>query len=146
VSLQEAADFQLIPGDGFERRIAFKFSKGGGSMDKSKMVELVQRQLEAYNARDVLKFSECYHDSVIGIKLPDENTLFNGKAELHSIYKKIFDSTPNLNCQLLGRHIMEKSVIDIELVTGLPNYPDGLRATAVYFFADEKISRIWFAV
>lgn len=106
--------------------------------------QLVERQLAAYNARDIDAFCSCFHPTVTVINLVSNKKSCEGIQQFREIYQKLFSSTPKLHCELVSRIVLDEAIIDEEIVTGLPNYSDGLHAVAIYSFADCLINRVWF--
>jgi hypothetical protein len=77
-----------------------------------------QRQLDAYNDRDLDRFVREYADDVVVYRLPD------------------------LHAKLVNRMVFGNKVIDQELVTGVPNAP--LEVAAIYEVTEKGISKVWF--
>lgn len=102
--------------------------------------ELVQRQLNAYNFRNIDAFLATYADDVEVYNYP--NTLkYKGKEQMRKIYATLFDETPNLHCELVGRITQGTVVIDKEKVQFGKN---SVEATAIYHIENRKISKVYF--
>ncbi|WNM18676.1 amidohydrolase family protein [Flavobacterium capsici] len=102
--------------------------------------ELVQRQLNAYNYRNIDAFLDTYADDVEVYDYP--NTLqFKGKEEMRKIYATMFDNTPNLHCELVGRITQGNIVIDKEHVQFGKKSIEG---TAIYHVENGKIKKVYF--
>ena len=108
-------------------------------------LELVQKQLEAYNAFDLEKFCACYHQEIIAKKLPEAKILIQGMESFKSTYQKLFLTHPQQNCVLKSRILINDVVIDEEFISGRSNKPEGLHAVAIYGFRDGLIDRVWFS-
>ncbi len=109
----------------------------------SKAAEAVaQKQLEAYNARDLKAFLACYADTVKVYNFPDE-LIMNGKAAMRQGYQRLFDNTPELNCELVNRISIGNKVIDREKVSGIGGGKP-LNAVAIYFVKDDLIYEVYF--
>jgi len=79
---------------------------------------IVQKQVEAYNSRDIEKFLAC-HDANIKLYNFAETTPYaTGHSALKQIYGEVFNTSPNLNAKIMNRIVMGNTVIDHELVTG----------------------------
>lgn len=104
--------------------------------------QLVQRQLDAYNARDVAQFAATYAADVELLGFPAK-LRSEGRQQLEASYKKFFDSAPQLHCDIVNRTILGNKVIDHERVTGMP---DGqtLETVAVYEVENGLIRRVTF--
>nr|MBP9222064.1 amidohydrolase family protein [Chitinophagales bacterium] len=101
---------------------------------------LAQRQLNAYNCRNIDAFLEPYADDVEIYNYPDK-FLYKGKEEMRKTYSKMFEETPNLHCELLGRIVQGNVVIDKERV----QFNDKIiEAVAIYHIENNKIKRVYF--
>ena len=102
--------------------------------------DLAQRQLNAYNFRNIEAFLEPYADDVEVYTYPDK-LVFNGKETMRKNYSKMFENTPNLHCELLGRIVQGNIVIDKERVQFGEKI---IEATAIYHIENNKISKVYF--
>ncbi len=104
--------------------------------------DLVQKQLNAYNARNIDAFLEPYADDVKIYNFP--NTLKStGKDTIRPTYENMFKKYPDLHCELVNRIINGDTIIDHERITfnkGEPTY----EATAIYKIKKGKISKVYF--
>jgi len=100
---------------------------------------IVQRQLDAYNARDVDALLATYAEDVQQFEYPD-TLLCNGAAALRERMTARL-SDPLLHARLINRITMGQTVIDHEEVTR--TFPDGvgkIELVAIYEVRDGKIS------
>ncbi|KIY99579.1 hypothetical protein MNEG_8383 [Monoraphidium neglectum] len=102
-------------------------------------VNVVQRQLEAYNARDLEAFMAVMADDVVALDTETGAVIASSSAELRPRYAKRFE-TP-VHCELIGRLACGDTVVDRERITGLPG---GAAADcmAVYTVKGGKIQRM----
>jgi imidazolonepropionase-like amidohydrolase len=101
---------------------------------------LAQRQLNAYNCRNIEAFLESYADDVEIYTYPDK-LQSKGKDEMRKSYAKMFDNTPALHCELLGRIVQGNIVIDKERV----KFGSGMiEAVAIYHIENNKIKKVYF--
>ena len=101
---------------------------------------LAQRQLNAYNARNIEAFLEPYADDVEIYTFPDK-LMLKGKDLMRTSYASMFKSTPNLHCKLENRIVQGNIVIDEERV----QFGDRiLEATAIYHIENGKIQKVYF--
>jgi hypothetical protein len=102
--------------------------------------QLVQRQLNAYNARDIDAFLDTYS---VDVEIYDAgNTLImKGTEQMRPRYSQLFEGAPNLHCEIQGRIVINNKVIDREHVRVNDRYLD---AVAVYEVVDGKISKVHF--
>jgi len=104
---------------------------------------LVQRQLEAYNARDAGAFAACFSTGVRCQRHPDEPAFLVGRAALHDYYARERFVHEGLHAQLVHRIELGARVLDHERVVGLPGGPR--EVVAIYEQgADGLIGRVWF--
>ena len=104
---------------------------------------VVQRQLEAYNARDIDALMATYADDVLVYEHP-VTLLASGAAQLRE-RQTVRLQEPNLNAHLVNRIVAGDLVIDFEIVTR--TFPEGtgrLEMVAMYEVDAGKIARAWF--
>lgn len=102
--------------------------------------DLAQRQLNAYNLRNIDAFLEPYADDVEVYNYPD-TLLFKGKETMRTGYSQMFDNTPNLHCELVGRISQGNVVMDKERVQ---MGDDIVEAIAIYHIQNNKIKKVFF--
>jgi hypothetical protein len=106
---------------------------------------VVQRQLEAYNARDVEALLATYAAEAQQFEHPAK-LLASGPAELRERFTARFKE-PNLHATLLNRVVMGNRVIDHEKVTR--TFPEGIgtiELVAIYEVQNGRIAKAWFIV
>ena len=101
-----------------------------------------QRQLEAYNDRDLDRFVREYTEDVVLYRLPSPEPVLQGKAALTEYYRKNRFSLPGLHAELVNRMVFGNKVIDHERVTGLQAEP--LEVAAIYEVTPTGIAKVWF--
>ncbi|MBB4805854.1 imidazolonepropionase-like amidohydrolase [Chryseobacterium defluvii] len=151
ISLGKTADLVLLDSDPVENldnltKINLVF-KNGQALEPDKIVKvtpeiLVQKQLNAYNARDIDAFLEPYAEDVELYSFPNK-LLSKGKESMRKDYSSMFHRLPNLHCELKGRIINGNFVIDKESVSGM-NPTKKVEATAIYEIKNNKISKVYF--
>lgn len=104
-------------------------------------VDVVQRQLEAYNARDLERFAATYCDDITIYRMPATAPAISGKAQLRDVYRQRFAST-GLHAEILARVVLGNKVIDHERVVGIR--PQPLEALAIYEVSGGLIRSVWF--
>ncbi len=111
--------------------------------ESSEPAAVVQRQLDAYNARDVDAILATYAEDAQQFEFPAK-LLASGAAELRERFAARFQE-PNLHAQLLNRTVMGPIVIDHEEVTRtFPEGPVKIQLIAIYEVQAEKIAKAWF--
>ena len=101
-----------------------------------------QRQLDAYNARDLERFVREYTEDVVVYRIPDPNPFIVGRTALAAHYRDNRFSLPELHAKLVNRMVFGNKVIDQELLVGVPGAP--LDVAAIYEVSEEGISKVWF--
>jgi imidazolonepropionase-like amidohydrolase len=104
---------------------------------------VVQRQVDAYNARDLDAFVDFYTEDVEICRLPALEVNLQGREALRARYGPFFEATPDLHCRVMKRTVSGNYVVDHEFVTGIADRPR-LRAVAVYQVEGPRIRRVWF--
>ena len=100
---------------------------------------VVQRQLDAYNARDVDALVATYAEDAQQFEYP-ATLLTSGSAQLRERITARF-SEPNLHARLIRRIVMGQVVIDHEEVTR--TFPEGagkLELVAIYEVRGDRIA------
>ncbi len=106
---------------------------------------VVQRQLDAYNARDIDAFMATWADDAQYFSHPT-TLLAQGAAAIRERHIIRFQE-PNLHGELLKRVVLGNTIVDHERVTR--SFPEGVgnaEVIAIYEVAEEKITRAWFIV
>lgn len=102
---------------------------------------VVQAQVEAYNARDIDRFSACFSDDIEIYDFPD-TLILRGKAALTQRYTKRFSESDDLKATILNRFSNDRFVVDIEDLTGSAF---GTAPAAVIYEVDgDLIVKAWF--
>jgi hypothetical protein len=101
-----------------------------------------QRQLDAYNARDLDRFVAEYTDDVAVFRLPGTDPILQGKQSFAEHYAKNRFNLPALHAKLVNRMVLGNKVIDQEYITGMPGSP--MEVAAIYEVTPAGISRVWF--
>jgi hypothetical protein len=75
---------------------------------------VVQRQLDAYNARDLQRFVACYAEQVRVYRPPAAEPVLAGRDALAAHYAANRFHLPGLHAELVARLVMGNKVIDQE--------------------------------
>jgi putative hydrolase of HD superfamily len=103
----------------------------------------VQKQLEAYNARDIDAFMPWWADDCQYYAFP--NTLLAGSAEEIKMRHVERFKEPDLYGNLLTRIVVGNVIVDHETVTR--TFPQGkgeIDVVCIYEIEDRKIAKAWF--
>lgn len=107
--------------------------------------DVVQQQLDAYNARDIEAFMACWAEDALYYQHPD-TLLASGKAEIRERHIARFKE-PSLYGDRIKRMAVGNMVVDQEVVTR--NFPQGrgsMDVIAIYEVEQGKITRAWFKI
>lgn len=149
IALGKKADLVLLDANPVENlenlsQINLVFNNGfmikPDTLIRETAIALVQRQLNAYNDRDLEAFLEPYAEDVELYEFPS-TLVSKGKTQMRKDYA-FLNNIPNLHCEIKERIIQGNTIIDKESVTGFGNKP--LEATAIYQVENNKIKRVYF--
>ena len=120
--------------------------KSGELLDPKAILEetpeqLVQRQVNAYNARNIEAFLATYAEDV-KIYNDQGQLIMEGHEAMRARYAKMFDEVTNLYCEIENRMVYNNTVVDKEKVRYNDTY---LNAIAIYKIANGKITKVSFA-
>ncbi|MCX6140194.1 MAG: nuclear transport factor 2 family protein [Candidatus Kapabacteria bacterium] len=105
--------------------------------------QCAQEQLDAYNARDIMRFADVYSMDIQLIDLATGSVFCEGRTALIDRYGPMFAAHPDLHCRLMKRIVCPPFVFDEEDVVGLS--PNGsTHAVATYECVGGMITRAWF--
>ncbi len=104
-------------------------------------VDIVQRQLDAYNAQDIDTFCACFAADCVLSELNGAVTQ-QGTAALRQRYETLFATYPENHASLVNRVVVGDVVIDHEDITRSPS--ERINAAAIYTVKDGLIARVDF--
>jgi hypothetical protein len=105
--------------------------------------QVVQRQLDAYNAKNLDALMATYAENAEQFEHPSK-LLASGAAAIRPRFEARFQE-PNLHAQLVKRMVCGNTVIDQEIVSR--TFPGGtgrIELVAIYEVKGGKIARAWF--
>lgn len=105
--------------------------------------DVVQRQLEAYNAHDLEAFTACYADDIRIFRMPSAAPTLRGIEAFREHYDKHRFNLPDLHAEVLERITMGNKVVDHERVTGLGG-AHTVEVIVVYEIDAGLIHKAWF--
>jgi hypothetical protein len=104
--------------------------------------DIVQRQLDAYNAHDLDAFVACFDDDIRLFRMPNTVPSTVGKSALRDFYAEHRFSIPTLRAELVNRTALGDKVADHERIHGLSEQP--MEMMAVYRVHNDLIVDVWF--
>jgi len=103
--------------------------------------DTVQRQLDAYNARDLERFLACYAETIRVYRPPAPEPAIAGKAAFGAFYATQRFNRASLHAELVKRMVLGNKVIDHERITGARDAP--FEVAVVYEVAGGLIQCTW---
>lgn len=103
---------------------------------------VVQRQVAAYNARNITAFANTFSDDVVFYQ-PNQEVSIKGKAQLKELFGNMFQTLPNLYCFIEERIVSGNTVIDHEKVRFKKGEP-AQEFVVMYKVKDGKIAEVHF--
>jgi hypothetical protein len=112
----------------------------GDIMDTTEVTDLIEKQIAAFNARDIAGFLACFAADA-RILDTSGSLMAEGHEGIRQMYVPLFENSPNLHSEITNRIQIGGWVIDDEHSTGfvLPGYPSELRVIVVNHEVDGKI-------
>ena len=111
--------------------------------DKLSVADLMDGQMDAYNAQDLDAYAAFFTPDVI---VGDLNGAVAQRsyAELRARYEKTFAQFPQNRAELLSRTVVGNTVVEHERVVRAPG-GETFEVICIYTLADGKIARVDFA-
>jgi uncharacterized protein (TIGR02246 family) len=111
-------------------------------METAGDTDLIERQIAAFNARDIEKFVACYAPDA-RILDASGGAMATGHEAIRQMYTPLFDNSPALHVEVVNSISIGSWVIDDEMFTGfnLPGYPTDLRSVVIYQVAGGTIQQ-----
>ncbi|MEP3371086.1 MAG: nuclear transport factor 2 family protein [Maribacter dokdonensis] len=85
-------------------------------VSKDSQKNIVDKQVETFNARELQAFANCFSKNVV-VKNYPKDTLYIGREILKEKYLSFYDRTPNIDVKVSSRIHLGKTVIDQEQIT-----------------------------
>jgi hypothetical protein len=104
-------------------------------------VDVVQQQVEAYNARDLDRFVSTYSDTIAIYRMPAVEPFISGKIQLAEFYATQRFNLPGLRADIVNRIAIGNKVIDHERIWGVRAGP--FEIAVAYEVIGGLIERVW---
>lgn len=104
--------------------------------------EVVQRQVDAYNRRDLDAFVSTYGEGIAIFRMPSTAPMMAGKVQLAEFYATKRFKLPLLRAEIVNRIVLGNKVVDQERIWGVHDTP--LEIVVVYEVIKGLIERVWF--
>lgn len=106
--------------------------------------QVAQDQLIAYNNKDITNFIALFAVDASIYDFGERTPIAEGKEAIKNVYKKLFESSPNLHSQVINRTVLGNKVLDYELITGRENNDAVLKIIAIYEIENKLIKKATF--
>ncbi len=104
--------------------------------------EVVQKQLETYNNRDIDGFMSVIDQNVTLHDFSTGEITLEGFEACKKVYGALFEASPKLHSKILTRTIFDNKVIDHEYITGRKGSDTAIELVLIYEVNLEKITKI----
>lgn len=104
--------------------------------------ETVQKQLEAYNNRDIEGFMSVIDEKVKMIDFATGEITLEGWEACKKTYSALFEASPKLHSKIITRTVFDNKVIDHEYITGRKGSEVPIELVLIYEVTREKITKI----
>ncbi len=106
-------------------------------------MDIIDEQIEAYNARDLDRFIHCYAEEIT-IEDGAGDVLVQGYEAVRTLYGTLFANSPNLHVRIANRIRVGDYIVDEEEITGftMQGFSPDMHAAVVYRVADGKIAHV----
>lgn len=104
--------------------------------------EVVQKQLETYNNRDIDGFMSVIAENISLHDFSSGKVTLKGYKACKAFYGDLFEASPKLHSTILTRTVFGNRVIDHERITGRNGNEGVLELVLIYEVDKEKIFKI----
>ncbi len=101
----------------------------------------VERQVDAYNRRDIDAFLSCYALDTV-IEDATGTVIVQGHDAMRAAYSELFRRSPNLRAEIATRICVGEYVVDEERIKGRRGSTEEIRVVAVYHVAAGVIDHV----
>lgn len=101
----------------------------------------VERQVEAYNRRDIDAFLSCYAPNTV-VEDATGTVVMQGHDAMRTAYSELFRASPELHAEIATRIRIGEYIIDEERITGRRGSAEEIRVVVIYHLKDGLIDRV----
>ena len=105
---------------------------------------VVERQFQAYNARDLPEFLAQFSADAAIHELGAVDPSSSGIAEIELRYRQLFAASPNLKAEVISRTTFGHVVVDRERIFGRMGALEPVEMLAIYEVRGGRISKLHF--
>lgn len=104
--------------------------------------EVVQKQLDTYNNRDIDGFMSVIDTTITMHDFATGEITLEGYDACKKVYTDLFAASPKLHSKILTRTVFDNKVIDHEYITGRKGSDTPIELVLIYEVNNEKITKI----
>ncbi len=106
--------------------------------------QLVQQQIDGWNAHNAANFAAPYADTTSLYTFPNQVLArFKNHKEIEVYYAKLFEANPRLHCDVASQMMVGNTVVLHEKITGWTNRPNS-ESIVIYHVENNKIVSVHF--
>ncbi len=103
---------------------------------------VVQKQLRAYNNRNIDEFMSVMSKDIMVHDFANQKTIMKGYVACKDFYARLFENSPKLHSTILKRIVFGNTIIDHEEITGRNGHKGALEMVLIYEVKNGKIFKI----
>lgn len=100
---------------------------------------IIQKQLEAYNKRDIHAFIALFDENCQIHRFGEQAPFLTGKGQIREFYQELFDRSPQLYSKIITRTVIGNKVIDHELISGRKGSSEAIELVMIYVVENDLI-------
>ena len=104
--------------------------------------KVVQKQLEAYNNRDIDGFMSVIDKNITVHEFSTSAVTIEEYELCKKVYTDLFTASPKLNSKIITRTVFDNKVIDHEYITGRKGSDTPIELVLIYEVNHHKITKI----
>jgi hypothetical protein len=104
--------------------------------------QIVQKNLDCYNKRDIEGFMDCFSDEISIYTFPNCEPSTLGLGAVRQLYQELFALSPRLHSTILKRIVFDNKVIDHESIIGRRGSNEVVELVLIYEVKNHKIYKI----
>lgn len=104
--------------------------------------QVVQKQLETYNNRDIDGFMSVIDQNITMHNFSTGEITLTGYDACKKVYAALFEASPKLYSKILTRTVFDNKVIDHEYITGRKGSDTPIELVLIYEVNHKKITKI----
>ncbi len=104
--------------------------------------KIVDKNLKAYNNRDIDGFMALFTPDIALYNLGDSKPSIIGFESIKSFYKKVFDASPKLHSTILKRIVYDNKIIDHERIVGRVGSNKPIEIVVIYEIKANRIAKL----